>query len=191
MRPSPVSTRNMRPGSRRPFRRTSSGAMSRTPVSEAMITRSSLGDRNSGRGAGHCGPARRPPCVPSVKANRSRSVPGLHEASVVGIEVLLGGRHGGVMLPGLGDQHHDAVGQGATRVVEQFQSVVQYQRNRCPPVWPPGSSLARSSPNSSEAKSAWRAFIQLILPRRVLISPLWHRKRNGWARSQDGRVLVL
>jgi hypothetical protein len=53
-----------------------------------------------------------------------------------------------------------------------------------------GSSLATSSPNSGEANWPWRAAIQLILPRSVLISPLWHRKRYGWARSQLGNVLV-
>jgi MFS family permease len=39
--------------------------------------------------------------------------------------------------------------------------------------------------------SASRALSQLRLPRRVLISPLWHKNRNGWARSQDGKMLVL
>ena len=45
------------------------------------------------------------------EGNRSRSVPGFHETGVVGIEVLFIGRHAGVMLPGFGDEHHDAVGQ--------------------------------------------------------------------------------
>ena len=36
----------------------------------------------------------------------------------------------------------------------------------------------------------WRACIQFMLPRSVLISPLWHINRLGWARSQDGKVLV-
>ena len=29
-----------------------------------------------------------------------------------------------------------------------------------------------------------------MLPRSVLISPLWLMKRFGWARSQDGNVFV-
>ena len=35
-----------------------------------------------------------------------------------------------------------------------------------------------------------RAAMRCSLPRKVLISPLWHRYRNGWARSQAGVVLV-
>ena len=29
-----------------------------------------------------------------------------------------------------------------------------------------------------------------MLPRTVLISPLWLMNRSGWARSQEGNVLV-
>ena len=35
-----------------------------------------------------------------------------------------------------------------------------------------------------------RASIRSTLPRMVLISPLWRRKRLGWARSQLGVVFV-
>ena len=35
-----------------------------------------------------------------------------------------------------------------------------------------------------------RARIQFTLPSIALISPLWQRRRNGCARSQDGLVLV-
>jgi hypothetical protein len=38
---------------------------------------------------------------------------------------------------------------------------------------------------------ASRARIQLMLPRRVLISPLWAMRWYGWASSQLGNVLVL
>ena len=54
-----------------------------------------------------------------------------------------------------------------------------------------GNSLARSSPKSSDRITPSRAFIQLQFPSRVLISPLWLMKRFGWARSQEGKVLVL
>ena len=37
---------------------------------------------------------------------------------------------------------------------------------------------------------ASRTRIQFRLPRSVLISPLWQRKRYGCARDQVGRVLV-
>ena len=53
-----------------------------------------------------------------------------------------------------------------------------------------GRIFRMSSPKSSLAKSAWRACIQFMLPRKVLISPLWARYRYGCARSQLGNVLV-
>ena len=37
---------------------------------------------------------------------------------------------------------------------------------------------------------ASRARSQFLLPRIVLISPLWAMNRNGWASGQDGNVLV-
>ena len=59
--------------------------------------------------------------------------------------------------------------------------------------WPSairGHSFFRSCPSSVEFMEWRRAAIQLTFPRRVLISPLWAIIRNGWARSQDGKVLV-
>ena len=63
------------------------------------------------------------------------------------------------------------------------------------------SSIAESEPDSSstgvvEASSSAvpklpsRARIQLTFPWIALISPLWQRKRNGWARSHEGTVFV-
>ena len=46
------------------------------------------------------------------------------------------------------------------------------------------------SPKRSLAATPSRALIQFLLPRRVLISPLWLMKRLGCARSQEGKVLV-
>jgi hypothetical protein len=59
-----------------------------------------------------------------------------------------------------------------------------------PPLRTTGSTLARSSPNSSEVSWDSRARIQLTLPRSVLTSPLWAIIRYGWASSQLGKVLV-
>jgi len=53
-----------------------------------------------------------------------------------------------------------------------------------------GHSFSRSSPSTVEFMECRRAFIQLMLPRTVLISPLWHRNRNGCASRHDGNVLV-
>ena len=44
--------------------------------------------------------------------------------------------------------------------------------------------------STSEESVSSRASIRSTLPRMVLISPLWSRKRLGCARSQEGVVLV-
>jgi len=54
-----------------------------------------------------------------------------------------------------------------------------------------GKSFFSSGPNRSLCSTPSRACIQLMFPRSVLISPLWHMKRLGWARSHEGNVLVL
>src|SRR5215468_11071781 len=59
--------------------------------------------------------------------------------------------------------------------------------------WPSyeiGHSLLMSSPKCSEDTDACRAAIQLLLPRSVLISPLWAIMRYGCASDQVGNVLV-
>ena len=60
-----------------------------------------------------------------------------------------------------------------------------------PPGATTGSRRARSSPKSGEARLASRARMLFTLRRRVLISPLWAAMRKGWARNQEGEVLVL
>ena len=59
------------------------------------------------------------------------------------------------------------------------------------PGWITGFSFSMLSPNSGEDMVFSRAFILLMLPRRVLISPLCAMKRKGCARGQDGKVFVL
>ena len=59
-----------------------------------------------------------------------------------------------------------------------------------PPGRTTGSVFWRSRPKSSEASCDSRARIQLTLPMSVLISPLCAMTRNGWARSQLGKVFV-
>ena len=60
-----------------------------------------------------------------------------------------------------------------------------------PPSTMTGLIFPMSAPKSSDAIVASRARIRLMLPRNVLISPLWARNRNGCARCHVGRVLVL
>jgi hypothetical protein len=59
----------------------------------------------------------------------------------------------------------------------------------------PSSSTAgrRRSSSSGEAapRRPSRARIMVALPVIVLISPLWQRRRKGWARSHVGAVFVL
>ncbi len=53
-----------------------------------------------------------------------------------------------------------------------------------------GKSCDSWAPNRSLRTTPSRARIQLMLPRNVLISPLWARKWKGWASSHEGKVLV-
>jgi hypothetical protein len=62
---------------------------------------------------------------PVGERNRRRAIPGLHEAGMVGVKIFFGTAHGLVVLPGLGDQHHHALGQRAAGVQQQLQGVVQ------------------------------------------------------------------
>jgi hypothetical protein len=53
-----------------------------------------------------------------------------------------------------------------------------------------GKRRSKSGPNRSLRRSACRALIQFTFPWRVLISPLWQRRRMGCARDQLGNVFV-
>jgi len=54
-----------------------------------------------------------------------------------------------------------------------------------------GKTFFRSRPKTLLSKSPSLARIQLILPLNVLISPLWAKNLNGWAKFQAGKVFVL
>ena len=56
--------------------------------------------------------------------------------------------------------------------------------------WMIGLSSSTLSPQRLERISFSRARIQFLLPRSVLISPLWAMVRNGCASFQFGKVLV-
>ena len=53
-----------------------------------------------------------------------------------------------------------------------------------------GKRSLMSSPKRSLAATPSRAIIQFLLPRRVLISPLWLMNLLGCALSHDGNVFV-
>lgn len=59
---------------------------------------------------------------------------------------------------------------------------------------PPGSTIgysnSRSSPNFCDCMLPSLDRAHALLPRTVLISPLWAAQRIGCARSHDGNVLV-
>ena len=56
------------------------------------------------------------------------AVPGLHQAGVKLVECPLVVRHLLVPLPGLGDHHHQRLGQGAAAEVEELEAVVEHGR---------------------------------------------------------------
>ena len=66
--------------------------------------------------------------LPSVKVDRGRAVPGLHQAAMVPVEVLLDLRHRLVVLPRLGDEHHHGVRQAVARPDQQLHGVVEAGR---------------------------------------------------------------
>ena len=53
-----------------------------------------------------------------------------------------------------------------------------------------GSTFSMTPESSGVCMVSSRASIRSTLPRMVLISPLWAMSRLGWARSQEGSVLV-
>ncbi|CUO10687.1 Uncharacterised protein [Flavonifractor plautii] len=59
-----------------------------------------------------------------------------------------------------------------------------------PEAFTTGSTLSLSVASRGENMVSSRASIRSMLPRMVLISPLWAISRLGWARSQEGLVLV-
>ena len=59
-----------------------------------------------------------------------------------------------------------------------------------PPSSMMGNNLSISSPNNLDFITPSLALIQFLLPLKVLISPLCAANLNGWALSQDGKVLV-
>ena len=59
-----------------------------------------------------------------------RTVPGLQHGCMVFIEGLTALVHGGVLLPGLGDHHHDSLADGVPSHGQQFQTVIERCRIR-------------------------------------------------------------
>jgi len=98
-----------------------------------------------------------------------RAVPGLHQAGVELVEGLPLGLHGVVARPGSGTIIH-RVRQLAAGQREQLEDVVELAESE-PVVSTTVRIFIRSLPKSFERIIAWRACIQLMLPRRVLISP--------------------
>ena len=124
------------------------------------------------------------------KGDGGRAVPRLHQRGVVFVERAALRIHQVIAVPRFGDQHHHRSGQGCIRSATSSSSALSRQAVSDWPCGTIGHSLSRSAPSSSLSIVRRRAFIQLTLPRTVLISPLWQARRNGWARRQLGKVLV-
>ncbi len=60
--------------------------------------------------------------------HRCGTIPGLHQAAMIFVEVLLNLRHRFVVLPRLGDEHHHGVGERIARPDEQLHGVVEAGR---------------------------------------------------------------
>ena len=68
--------------------------------------------------------------APVGEGDGGGAVPGFHEAAVVFVEGFLGGGHRFVRLPGLRDEHHHHLGDGAAGAHEEFDGVVEAGRVR-------------------------------------------------------------
>ena len=79
-------------------------------------------------------------------------VPRLHQHRVVLVEGPAGRIHGGVVFPGLGDHHHDGLGDGAARRA----SAARRPRRRTPSRRHRGVQIGKSSSGTSPS-SGWPA----------------------------------
>ena len=133
---------------------------------------------------------RRADHAPVGERHRRGAVPRLHQALVVGVEpeqLAAAGRRARPLPRGSSSSSRAAAsGRRARAARARCRTTAESE----PPAWTSGSTLWRSSPKSSDASCDSRARIQLMLPRTVLISPLWAIIRYGWASSQLGNVLV-
>ena len=121
--------------------------------------------------------------------DRGGTIPWLHQRRVIFVERALFSEHRRIGVPRFRNQHGDHMRQAAAGERQHLDRVVE-RAVSLPPGWITGKILLISSPNTSEASTDSRAFIQFTLPRTVLISPLWHRNRYGCASCQLGNVLV-
>ena len=117
------------------------------------------------------------------------TIPGLHHGRMELVERAPLRIHQSVALPRLGNEHHQRLRQGAAAVHEKFEHVVERRR-----VALVGTDdrieLLEIGAEHAEVSVPSRTRIQFVLPRSVLISPLWQSSRYGWARDHVGKVLV-
>jgi hypothetical protein len=73
---------------------------------------------------------------------------------------------------------------------QQFVDIVEHGTVRTCAV-DDGIQLCNVRAKRGEARVACLAFMALMFFLSVFISPLWAIILNGWARGQDGKVLVL
>ena len=191
MRPRAVSTRKMRPGCSRSLSTMSSGGMSSTPTSDAMIDQVVLRHVV----------ARRPEAVAVEhradhravgERDRRRAVPRLHQRRVVLVERLAARRdivswfcHGSGIIIRI------ACGSDRPGHDEELEHVVERRRVAAALADDRQDLLQVVAEAASDWSSPSRARIQLMLPVSVLISPLCAMKRYGCASGHDGNVFVL
>ena len=183
------STRKSLPGCRRPLRLTLVGRHVHHAGLRAEHDPAVLGLQPAA-GAQAVAVQRRADHAAVGERDRGGAVPRLHQAAS-GRRRSPSGPRAGRPGPGRppGSSSSPRAG-GCGRPARAARARCRTWRSRCRPGARPGSTLCRSSPNSSEASCDSRARIQLMLPRSVLISPLWAIIRYGCASSQLGNVFV-
>ena len=103
--------------------------------------------------------------------HRGRAVPRFDEAGMKFVKRAALGVHALVIFPRLGNHHHHRVRQFAARHDEQFHAIVKLRRVAAVGV-DDGNDFLDVLAEHRRFEIGLRAFIQLTLPRSVLISPL-------------------
>ena len=163
---------------------------SRTPTSEAHTTRPSV-VRYSGPGAGRCGRGARPRGARRRRPRR-RGRPTPRRARHGSGRRRAGPPARRRLAPRRAASAWPARGEPAARHAPRAPPRRRACTSRCPTCrGRAGWRRGRPAEKTPGAKTASRARMRLTLPRSVLISPLWQRRRKGCASDQRGSVFVL
>ena len=159
------------PGASRPLDRMSSGGMSSTPTSEASTT-SPLRVTTQRAGRRPFRSRMDPTVIPSLNEMAGRAVPRLHDGRVVLVEGALVLAHVVARAEGLRHHHHERVLAGTGRRQTSSSSTLSKMPESLRLGLDHRGELRDVVSEKRRGHGRSRAFILLMFPRSVLISPL-------------------